>query len=50
MTDLKNERHCKFAGEYSDIFIYLKLRKDVDALITPKYVLHNEKRDDPDSP
>jgi hypothetical protein len=50
MADLKHERRCELAGEYSDRFMDLKRWEDWDALRAPKKVRHHEERSNPDSP
>jgi hypothetical protein len=50
MSDLKHERRCELAGEYSDRFMDLKRWEEWDILRAPKKVRHHEDRSNPDSP
>ncbi|MDR0538658.1 MAG: RagB/SusD family nutrient uptake outer membrane protein [Tannerellaceae bacterium] len=50
MADLKHERRCELACEYTDRFMDLKRWEDWDALRAPKKVRNYEDRANPDSP
>ncbi|MDR2466393.1 MAG: RagB/SusD family nutrient uptake outer membrane protein [Prevotellaceae bacterium] len=50
MNDLKHERRCELAGEFSDRFMDLKRWEDWDKLNAPKTGRHHEERSNPESP
>jgi len=47
MADLKHERRCELAGEFTDRFMDLKRWKDTAALNAPKYGRHYADRTNP---
>ena len=50
MNDLKHERRCELAGEFTDRFMDLKRWGDRDKLNAPKTGRHHEERNNPESP
>ncbi|MDR1746701.1 MAG: RagB/SusD family nutrient uptake outer membrane protein [Tannerella sp.] len=49
LADLKHERRCELAGEFTDRFMDLKRWQEWDVLNAPKIGRHYENRDDPES-
>jgi hypothetical protein len=50
IDDLKHERRCELAGEFSDRFMDLKRWQEWDKLNAPLMGRHHEDRSDPESP